>query len=114
MDGAEQRAAGGRQRHEVILPGGPGRRLLGRLRDPGGQRRPRDGLGEPGDRGRLCGPRPQQTGHQRLVEGVDGGERLVEPLDRIGQQIAAHQATALVGGNHCISGNGDVTGTSSR
>ncbi len=114
MDGAEQGAPSGGEGHEVILAAGPRRRLLGRLRHPRGQRGPGDRPGEPADPGGLGGPRPQQPGHERLVEGVHDGERLVEPLDRIGEQIAAHQATARVGGNHCISGNGVVTGSRSR
>ena len=49
-----------------------------------------------------------------LVEGVDGRQGFVEPGDGFREQVSAHHATTLVGGNHCISGNGAVVGASSR
>ena len=64
--------------------------------------------------GRLGGLRTQQTVHENVVETVHGGKSLVEPVDGIAQQIGTHQATALVVGNHCISGNGAVVGANSR
>ncbi len=62
----------------------------------------------------LRGLRAEQSGDEDPVEGVHGRECLVEPVHRVGEQIRTHQATALVGGNHCISGNGTVTGSRSR
>lgn len=117
MDGAEQCGAGRGQCDEVVLARGSCGRLLGRLGDTRRQGRSRDGVGEPRQTGGLGGLRSEQTGDECLVEGVDGIEGLVEPgnvLGGLGEQIGAHQATALVGGNHCISGNGAVLGSSSR
>lgn len=114
MGGAEQGGAGGGEDDQVVLARGAGRRLLGRLGDPRGQRGPRDGVDEfrqPGGLGRL---RAQQSADERGVEGVDGRQGLVEPREGFREQVDAHHATALVGGNHCISGSGAVVGASSR
>ncbi len=89
-------------------------RLRRRLGDPGGRGGPRDGVRELGQTGGLGGLRTEQARDERLVEGVDGRQRFVEPGDGVGEQVRAHHATALVGGNHCISGNGAVVGASSR
>lgn len=114
MDGAEQRRTGRGECDEVPLAGGPGRCLLRRLGGPGGQRRAGHGVGEFGQARGLCGPGTEQTTDERAVEGVDGGQGLVESVDRVGEQSGAHHATALACGNHCISGNGAVVGSSSR
>ena len=92
VDGAEQRGAGGGQGGEVVLARDPGRRLLGRLGDPGGERRPRDGLREPRQPGGLGGLRAEQARDQDLVEGVHGGQGLVKPGDGLGEQVGAHHA----------------------
>ena len=98
----------------MVLTRGSGRRLLGRLGDPGGQRRTRNGVGQFGQTGGLGGLGTEQTGDESPVERVDGRQRFVEPGDVLGEQVGAHHATCLVGGNHCISGNGAVVGASSR
>lgn len=95
-------------------PHGPGRGLVGRLGDQRGQRRPGDGGGDCCQTGGLGGLRAEQSGDEHPVEGVDGGQRLVEPVDGVGEQVRTHQAAVLVGGNHCISGSGAVVGSSSR
>ncbi len=126
VDGAEQRGAGGGEREEVILARDSLRRLLGRLRGPGGQRRSRDGVGELRQPGGLGGRGAEQAGDEGPVEGVDGRQGFVEPVGGLTQQAgplpalapgstgSALTAAALVGGNHCISGNGAVVGASSR
>lgn len=62
--------------------------------------------------GRLPSGGRFETGAPR--RGVDGRQGLVEAVDGFGEQVGAHHATALVGGNQCISGNGAVVGASSR
>ncbi len=114
MDGAEQGGAGGGQGDEVVLARGSGRRLPGRLGGPGGQGCSRDGVREFRQARGLGGPGAQQAACERPVEGVDGRQDLVEPGDGLGEQVGTHHATVLVGGNHCISGNGAVVGASSR
>ena len=100
----------------MVLARDSGRRLLGRLGDPGGERRPRDRLGELRQPGGLGGLRAEQARDQHLVEGVDGRQGLVEPGDGLREQVGAHHASPArsVGGNHCISGSGAVVGASSR
>ncbi|MDQ0793361.1 hypothetical protein QFZ58_001849 [Streptomyces sp. B1I3] len=114
VDGAEQCGTGGGQGDEVVLARRPCRGLLGRFGDQGGQRGPRDSLGECGRTCGTAGAGSQQPGDEGVVEGVDDGEGVVEPVDGPGQQVGAHHATARVGGKKCISGNGVVAGASSR
>ena len=98
----------------MLLAAAPAAALLGRLGDPGGQRRPRDGAGQLRQAGGLGGLRAEQAAGEGPVEGVNGGQGLVQSGRRFGEQVGAHHATALVGGNHCISGSGAVVGASSR
>ena len=114
MDGAEQRGAGGGQGEEVVIAGGSRRRLPRRLGDLGGKRRAGDGAGELAQAGRLGRLQAEHPGDEDLVEGINGGQGLVDPADGPGEQVGAHQASVRVGGNHCISGNGAVTGARSR
>lgn len=114
VDGAEERGAGGGECDEVVFARGSARRLLGRLRDPRGQRRPCDGVGESGQTGALGGLGTEQARDKCPVEAVDGRQCLVESGDVLREQVGTHHATALVGGNHCISGSGAVVGVSSR
>lgn len=114
MDGAEERGAGGGKGEEVVLARGSARRLPGRLGGPYGQWRPGDRVREAGQSGALGGLRTQQAGDESPVEAVDGLQGLVESGDVLREQVGTHHATALVGGNHCISGNGAVVGASSR
>lgn len=59
--------------------------------------------------------RAQQSGDQHLVERGHGGEEFGQSVDRLGQQIDSHHATAArLGGNHCSSGSGVVPGASSK
>lgn len=58
--------------------------------------------------------RTQQPTSQRLIPGIHRRDSLIEPGDRISEQIGTHQPTALVGGNHCISGSGAVVAENSR
>lgn len=90
------------------------RRLLDRLGDPCGQRRARDGVAELSRAGGLGGLGTGEAGDKSPVEGVHSRQYFVEPGDGFGEQVGAHHATALVGGNHCVSGNGAVVGASSR
>ena len=64
--------------------------------------------------GGLGGLRTEQARDEGLVEGIDGRQGFVEPGDGFREQVGAHHATTLVGGNHCISGRGAVVGVSSR
>jgi hypothetical protein len=114
VDGAEQCGAGRGQGDEVVLARGSCCRLPSRLGDPGSKRRPRDGAGELGQAGSLGGLRTEQARDEDPVEAVDGRQGIVEPGDGSGEQIGAHHAVTLVGGNHCISGKGAVVGASSR
>lgn len=114
MDRAERRRAGGGQRDQVVLGGVPGRRLPGRLGDPGRQRRPRDRGRQLVQGGALGGLRAQQAQGGHLVEGVHRGEGVIEPVGRHRQQVGPQHAPALVVGNQCISGTGAVAGARSR
>ncbi len=92
----------------------PAAGLPRRLGDPPGERCPGDGVGEPRQGRGLGGPGAEQAPDEGLVEGVHDPEGFVEPFDGLGEQVRSHQATAPVGGNHCISGSGAVPGASSR
>ncbi|GAA3245837.1 hypothetical protein GCM10020256_73090 [Streptomyces thermocoprophilus] len=112
--GAEQGGAGGGQGGEVVLAGGARGGLVGGLGDPRGERARGDRVGEGEQPFGLVGSGSQEARDEGPVEGVDGGEGLVQAVDGCGEQVGAHQATALVDGNQCISGSGAVVAASSR
>lgn len=101
VDGTEQCGAGGGEGDEVVFARRSGRRLLRRLKDPGGQWCPRDGVRELGQTGGLGGLRTEQTRDENLVEGVHGRQRFVEPGDGVAEQVRAlpHARTELARGH---------------
>ncbi len=108
VDGAEQGGAGRGQGDDVVLARRAGRCLRRGLGAA------RDGVGQRGQRRGTVGAGAQQPLGQGVVETVHGGQGLVEAGDLLREQTSAHHAAARAGGNHCISGNGVVTGSSSR
>ncbi len=93
----------------MVLAGGTGRGLLGRLGGPGGQRRGRQGGGEDLKVGGLGGRRAQQAAHEGAVQGGDGFQGVVEAGDRRAEKCCLRAVVLVPGagvGGGCRSPGG--------